>query len=189
MPDFVVIGGGVYGCAVAWALSKRGAEVCLLEANTVASGASGGLGKRGVRANGRDVRELPFMKLAYDIWPTLHEQLDAPTGYERTGHLLLIEREVDYLQAAAQAWMQQQQGIPATMLGEEAVREKEPFISEHIIGAIYCPNDGIADHTATTRAYAQAAEKLGSAIREQTAVRNVEMQNGRVVAITTTQAE
>jgi sarcosine oxidase subunit beta len=54
MADYVIIGGGIYGCTVAWHLAKQGADVHLLEANTIASGASGGLGKRGVRANGRD---------------------------------------------------------------------------------------------------------------------------------------
>ncbi|MEM7029558.1 MAG: FAD-dependent oxidoreductase [Chloroflexota bacterium] len=189
MPDFVIVGGGVYGCAVAWHLAKQGADVCLLETETVASGASGGLGKRGVRANGRDVRELPFMKLAYDIWPTLHEQLGAPTGYERTGHLLLIEREQDFLEMEAQAWMQEKQGIASVMLDQTQLREKEPFVSEQIIAAVYCPDDGIADHTATTRAYAQAAKAMGADIREYTAVQGLEQQNGRVVAVTTAKSE
>ncbi|HXH11738.1 MAG TPA: FAD-dependent oxidoreductase [Alphaproteobacteria bacterium] len=62
--DFVIVGGRVYGAGVAWELAKRGAEVLLLEAQQIASGASGGLGQRGVRANGRDLRELALMRLA-----------------------------------------------------------------------------------------------------------------------------
>ena len=46
MADFVIIGGGVYGCGTAWELAKQGAEVVLLEANAIASGASGGLGRQ-----------------------------------------------------------------------------------------------------------------------------------------------
>jgi sarcosine oxidase subunit beta len=30
--DFVVMGGGVYGCATAWELARRGASVIVLEA-------------------------------------------------------------------------------------------------------------------------------------------------------------
>ena len=101
--DFVIVGGGVYGSGVAWELARRGAEVVLLEARQIASGASGGLGKRGVRANGRDVRDLPLMRLAYDLWPVLNEMLGAPTGYERTGHVQLIEQERDVHAAAARA--------------------------------------------------------------------------------------
>src|SRR6266511_1902803 len=120
--DFVIVGGGVYGAGVAWELAKRGADVLLVEAQQVASGASGGLGKRGVRANGRDLRELPLMCLAYALWPLLEEQIGAPTGYERVGHLQLIEQERDYHGASAQAWAQQQQGIPTQVMTGLALR-------------------------------------------------------------------
>ena len=85
--EFVIVGGGIYGLATAWTLASRGASVVVLEALDVAAGASGGLGKRGVRANGRDVRELPLMREAYQLWPRLHEMLGSPVGYERVGHL------------------------------------------------------------------------------------------------------
>ena len=100
MVDYVIVGGGIYGCTVAWELAKRGADVRLLEAKTIASGASGGLGERGVRANGRDGRELPLMRLAYDIWPTLHKEINGFTGYRRLGHLDMIEREEDLVTSA-----------------------------------------------------------------------------------------
>jgi sarcosine oxidase subunit beta len=107
--DFVIVGGGVYGAGVAWELAKRGADVLVLEAGEIASGASGGLGKRGVRANGRDIRELPLMRTAYELWPDLHEQLGAPTGYERGGNLHFLELDSDMAGAAATAWAQEQQ--------------------------------------------------------------------------------
>ena len=78
--DFVIVGGGIYGCGVAWELARRGGEVLLLEAATVAGGASGGKGKRGVRANGRDLRELPLMRLAYPRWPDLRGTGVLPGG-------------------------------------------------------------------------------------------------------------
>ena len=39
---------------------------CCSKQARLPSGASGGPGKRGVRANGRDVRELPLMRMAYE---------------------------------------------------------------------------------------------------------------------------
>ena len=76
MAENLVIGGGVFGTGVALEIAKSGRGVRLLEKQKIASGASGGPGRRGVRANGRDVRELPLMKMAYDIWPKLHNDLD-----------------------------------------------------------------------------------------------------------------
>jgi sarcosine oxidase subunit beta len=189
MPDFVIVGGGVYGCGVAWQLAKQGAEVLLLEANSIASGASGGLGKRGVRANGRDLRELPLMQIAYDIWPTLHEEIGGFTGYERTGHLLLFEREHDFLRAPARTWLQNQKGISSRLIEKDELHEMEPYVSEDVFAALYCPKDGVADHTATTRSLAQAAQRLGAEIREGTAVASLERKGDRVTAVITATGE
>ena len=183
MADYVIIGGGIYGCAVAWELAKRGADVRLLEANTIAGGASGGLGERGVRANGRDLRELPLMRLAYDIWPSLAEAIGGFTGYRRLGHLQLIEREIDLAAAAAQAWLQNQQGIESHLLAAAALRELERNLSDKIIAAIYCPNDGVADHTATTRSMAVAALTQGATIVENARVTGLTLQGERVVSL------
>lgn len=189
MADFVIVGGGVYGCGVAWELAKRGAEVLLLEANRIAGGASGGLGKRGVRANGRSLPELPLMRLAYEQWPTLHEEIGAETGYDRQGHLLLIERPQDVAPAQAQMWLQNAQGIASQWVEYDALHEMEPGLSERVQTAVFCPLDGIADHTATTRGFAAAAQKLGAVVREQTAVTTIEQQHGRITAVITHHGE
>jgi len=192
--DYVVVGGGIYGCATAWELARRGARVVVLEARTVASGASGGPGKRGVRACGRDPRELPLMQLAYDLWPALADEIGAATGYERTGGLHLFEREPDGLDggwasAPGRAWAQNQRGIATEILERDAVRALEPDVCDAVSGALYCPNDGIADHTATTRGLATAAARLGAEIREGTAVVGLERAGDRVTAVVTAEGE
>ena len=184
--DYVIVGGGIYGCTVAWELAKAGEDALLLEAKSIASGASGGLGERGVRASGRDLRELPLMRLAYEIWPVLHEQIAGFTGYRRLGHLLLIEREVDLAGAAAQVWMQNQNSIESRLLDAGQLRELEPQISENVIAAIYCPKDGVADHTATTRAMANAARESGARIIENAQVTGMTRRHDRVVRIRAT---
>ena len=183
MTDYVIVGGGIYGCTVAWELAKRGEEVLLLEAKTIASGASGGLGERGVRANGRDLRELPLMRLAYDIWPTLNDDIGGFTGYRRLGHLHLIERDQDLAAAPAQVWLQNQQGIETRLLSASDLRELEPNLGENVIAAIYCPHDGVADHTATTRAMADAASKHGARIHQRASVTGLSLRDGRVDSV------
>ena len=163
--EFVVVGGGIYGMATAWSLARSGADVLVLEAHEVAAGASGGLGKRGVRANGRDLRELPLMRLAYDLWPTLDVELGAATGFECTGHLQVYERHHDIGAAAVRARVQTAMGIPTVHLEGERVREVEPGLAATVLGALHAPLDGVADHEATTRAYAAAAIRAGARLR------------------------
>lgn len=186
--EYIVVGGGVYGAGTAWKLAAQGKDVTLLEADAIACGASGGLGKRGVRANGRDPRELPLMEIAYDLWPDLADEIGYETGYERTGHLLLYERETGGIQggfesARARQSVQTELGVPTERLSAAEVQEKEPHVTENVVGALYCPNDGIADHTATTRGLARAAEDHGATIHENTPVTGLERSDEQVTAV------
>lgn len=182
--DFVIVGGGIYGAATAWALSARGAEVVVLEAREIAAGASGGLGKRGVRANGRDLRELPLMRIAYERWPELERELGAPTGYERTGHLQLYDRHHDSGAAEVRARVQSALGIPTVHLQGNQVREVEPGLGAQVLGGLHAPLDGVADHEATTRAYARAAARAGARIRTGANVAGLELDGRRVRSVT-----
>ncbi|GAA3737663.1 FAD-dependent oxidoreductase [Spinactinospora alkalitolerans] len=190
----MIIGGGVHGCAAAWLLADAGEDVLLLEADEIASGASGGFGRRGVRANRRDLRELPLMRAAYRIWPMLAERLGADTGYERTGGLSLIEQETTgtrggLVAARVHADVQRRLGVPTEVLDRDRLLELEPDVGPAVRAALYCPLDGAADHTATTRAFAAAARERGAAIEEHSPVTAVERSGDRVTAVRTARGE
>lgn len=185
MADFVIIGGGVYGVAVAHWLTENGGDVRLLEARGIGNGASAGPGRRGTRANGRDLRELPLIRIAHEMWPTLHERLGVAPFFERTGHLQLIEREQDLAPCAARAALQNRLGTVTHVLDAGAVHDLEPGLSSNIIGALYCPLDGASDHTAATAAFAGAAQKGGAEISTNTRVDRIVVSGGRVAAVET----
>lgn len=185
----LIIGGGVYGAAVAWHLARRGEAVELLEAKTVASGASGGPGRRGVRANCRDHRELLLMARARALWPVLHEQLGTEPLFERTGHLQLIERPVDLPKAETRAALQSRFGIPTSFLSEGEMRELEPDVAPSVQAALHCPGDGVAFHANTTKAYAENAVKAGVTIREGVTAERLVTRDGKVVAVATTDGD
>ncbi|MGQ0803515.1 MAG: NAD(P)/FAD-dependent oxidoreductase [Actinomycetota bacterium] len=187
--DHVVGGGGVYGCGLAWEFARRGREVVLLEAETAASGASGGLGQRGIRTNARDPRELPLMKRAHELWPTLADEIQAATGFDRVGHLQLIEREEDVATARARAAEQCRHGIATELVDGRRLRALEPELAPSVVAAMYCAADGVADHTATTRGLARAAERAGAELREHTAVTALRRDGDRVAAVETADGE
>jgi sarcosine oxidase subunit beta len=187
--DFVIIGGGVHGAGLAWRLAERGADVLLVEKNTVASGASGGRGKRGVRANMRVEAELPLSALAMEMWPELESVLGAPTGYERTGMLHLFETAAERESMVAQAALQNRFGIPTRVINQDELLALEPNLAPIIIGALYGENDGVADHTSTTYALARAARRLGARVRQSVTATGFRVAGGRVAAVVTDQGE
>lgn len=169
--EFVIIGAGAYGCAVAYHLARRGRSVRVLEAGEVAAGASGGQGKRGVRGNRRDIRELRLLSEAYRLWPALADELGSPTGYVRTGGLSLIEKESvgmrgGLVAADAIRHVQSALGVPTQYWPAAEVRERLPQVSRSIKGALYAPLDGVAGQQDTTTAYAAAARRSGAEISE-----------------------
>ncbi|MFG1644050.1 NAD(P)/FAD-dependent oxidoreductase, partial [Amycolatopsis sp. NPDC049252] len=172
--EYAVVGGGAMGAATAWNLARRGAEAVLLEADELASGASGGPGRRGVRAGGRDLRELPLTRRALELWPELDTALGAPTGYRRNGLLNLYDVEIAGLSGwqslPARVQAQQSAGIPCAIVERDRLDEMQPGLAEDIRYALFTPDDGTADHPATTRAFAKAAVGLGARVLEHTAV-------------------
>lgn len=152
------------GCATAWRLASRGHEVVVDERNAIASGASGGVGMRGVRANGREPAELALARRAHQLWPALDRALGAPTGFVRTGHLQLFEQDEGLEDIVRR---QNDAGIDCAIVRAGALRRLEPGLDPRVVAAIHCAADGIADHTATTRGFARAARKAGADVRER----------------------
>lgn len=187
--EHVIAGGGVYGTYVARELAAHGEDVLLVERSEIADGASGGPGKRGVRANGRDPRELRLMPRAYELWSELSDEFGDAIGYERTGHLRLVERETAELgptstaSAEAQVSVQRAHGVATEYLDADAVRELEPRASDDVVGAVHCPEDGVVDQTAVTTALARAAASEGAEIRDGTAITGLVERGDRVAAV------
>ena len=189
MAEYVIVGGGVYGAGVAYWLAKQGADVHLLEAKQIGNGASAGPGRRGTRANGRDMRELPLVRLAHEMWPSLHEELGVELFFERLGHLLLIEREADLELCKARALLQNQHGTETQFLDGQAAREREPHVSKNVIAALHGPLDGATDHTAATDAFAHAAQRAGATISTNVRAASIEYAGGKANAIITTDGQ
>src|SRR5262245_2328051 len=183
--DYVIVGGGIYGVGLAWELGRRGARVVVLEADRIASGASGGPGRRGVRSNGRDVRQLPLMPIAQQRWRRLARVFGDGRIFERRGHLQLIESEADLPAAESQVRLQQDHGVRTELLTGNALRRLEPGLSEQVIAGMYVLDDGASDHDVTTRALARAARRHGVRIMRGVRVVGLDVSGGRVDAVIT----
>jgi sarcosine oxidase, subunit beta len=169
--EIVIVGGGIFGCSLAYELAQSGKSVTLLEASEIAAGASGGPGERGVRANARDIRELPLVAVAQERWLQYQDLFDGGLGYRRVGGLWVVAkgygaREPDIRGAIeARITVQNALGSPSQFLARDEVLEREPELAPSILGAVYSPNDGVGDHTFATSQFAREAAKCGAVIR------------------------
>jgi sarcosine oxidase subunit beta len=187
--DVLIVGGGINGAGLAYDLATAGCKVTLLEAGEIAGGASGGSGERGVRASNRDIRELPIAALAQRRWAQLQAEIDGGVGYRRVGGFQVFDipygqRRGEVLgELEARAAVQEALGVPTRLLAREEALAMEPELSPSVQGAIYCPNDGVADHGFATRQLAKAAQMLGVKIRTSAKVAAILCEKDRAVAV------
>jgi sarcosine oxidase, subunit beta len=185
MGRYVVVGGGITGCAAAWTLACSGHRVRLFEQHHIAAMASGWtLG--GVRQSGRHPAELPLAKAAVSLWPGLADRLGHETGYFQHGNLRLARTADEAKVIRKLVDEQNRQGLELIFLdGSDAVRAVSPSISETVVAASYCATDGFADPVATTSAFARAARQHGASIETGVRVEQIVMRKGRIFGVET----
>ena len=178
----VVIGGGIMGCATAYYLGQRGIKALVLEKSTVASAGSG-RSAGGVRAQCRDTRERALAIASIDLWQTLAADLDADIEYEQSGNIRLAANAARLAQLAAEAEAERADGLTVEMWARDELYQHAPYLGNGFIGGKYCPIDGIANPGATTRAFADAARRLGASIWTQTEVTSIGVVDGQVTHV------
>ena len=82
---------------------------------------------------------------------------------------------------------QQKTGEDSYFLTGDHVREKEPYLSESIIGAVYYPKDGHVIAPELTKAFAHSAAISGADIYEQTEVFDIRIENNKVTGVITSE--
>ena len=185
MPDVIIVGGGISGTAAAYSLAKEGVAVTLLEQHGLAAMASGWT-LAGVRQSGRHPDELPLAMAAVEIWKTLGAELDADIEYRQMGNLRLARDEAEIAIIRRLVDEQKALGLDLEFLGgNSTVRAIAPAISDAVVAASFCPTDGHANPTATVRAYARAAERLGTKIHLGETVETVSVERNRIVGVRT----
>lgn len=185
-PRYLVIGAGFAGAATAYHLARAGARsVHILEQEPVA----------GMHSSGRNAAFLRQV-IADPLVATLAAQGTAfietpPTdwpvavAYNPIGSLL-IGRGPDWHALCSDAENARANGLEVECWSAERTRKAVPLIGQgDFEGAVWCPSDGIVDIHALLSGYLKAAQAHGARIRYRTAVRNIEVKDGRVIGVHT----
>ncbi len=160
--DVIIVGGGIIGCATAYYLSKQGKSVIVLEASdNIGNGGSTRNGG-GVRQSGRDPRELPLAMYGIEkLWSGLSEELGVDCEYHKEGNLRLgkTKKHLEILQGLTDRAVAC--GLDVRMVDANEVKEINPYLSDEVIGASWCPTDGHANPMVTTLAFYSKARENG----------------------------
>jgi glycine/D-amino acid oxidase-like deaminating enzyme len=184
-PDVLVVGGGIVGAATAYHLARRGASVTLLEADRLASGATGrNLGYIWAHTR-RAGPELDLLMATRDTLADLPDELGADIGLKTNGGLIYYSTEEQAVVMRDFVDHRVADGVPMRLLDGDEARAIAPILPDTVLGASFCPLDAQIDSTRYVRAFAAAAQRAGARVVEGSSARTIETNEGRVTRVVT----
>jgi len=190
--DAVIIGGGLHGLATAYYLAKEQGmnRVAVIEKRYIGFGGSG-RNTAIVRANQRTKENLPLYAEGLKLWPKLTHELDFNLMFFNCGNLNLAHSEAALGSLRLLVASAQFHGIKSELLDAKQCNELVPIldISDRltypIVGGMYHPPGGTLRHDAVVWGLAKGASSLGVHIHQETEVRGIHVEKGKVVSVET----
>ena len=183
--DVFVVGGGVNGVSIAYALAARGvARVVLCEQAALANGASGRSSAlvRMHYTNEWDAR-LAFASFpVFKHWP---EIMGGPAVFTHTGFVNVVAPAyADALRKNVR--MLRGIGVNTTAMTPGELHDLQPFANVDDLGAAaWEPDSGYADPAGTVEGFRRRASELGAQILQWTPVRKILRSESRVIGVET----
>lgn len=143
-----IVGGGIAGLSVAFALCQRGVPVAIYDKAEFGRGTTWAAAGMLAPVHELEFQELDLLRLGqaslalYPQWETLLGDI----GLERTGTLevALSPDDVPYLERLFQ--FQQQQGLAVEWLSGTQLRVREPALSPTLPAGVFAPGDWQVDN-------------------------------------------
>lgn len=168
--DAVVIGAGIIGAATAYYLSMEGLKVLVVDRSTPASGTSGACdGVISLHSKTPGLK-IDMAREGIRLYRQLSLHTDLDLEMEKKGSLCLAETEEELVFLETRMKSQRSHGLEVSLLGPGEVRSMEPIISEHVIGASWCPEDTQINPVMATFAFLESARDKGCILRKNSPV-------------------
>lgn len=187
-PDVLIVGGGIVGLALAYFLSESRARVQLIEAGSLASGATGAnLG--GIWPNDQGgTLAAGFQSLALqsrDLWG----RLSVRPGFDfdwRVNGFLNVNPEKFPPSAPEFAARVQEQGYTVTAVDEEQISALEPHLCPGLTAGLHYPSEAHLHPVKAAISLARAAQRHKAGIATGVRATAVQTSGTRVKAVETT---
>ena len=182
--EVVVVGGGVNGASIAYALAVKGVKVVLVEKGALAGGASGRSSAL-VRMHYTNEWDARLAWASFPVFRHWAELMGGPPVFTHTGFVNVVApRYAEHLRQNVA--MLRRIGVNTTAITPAELRELQPFAHVDDVGAAaYEPESGYADPAETVEGFRRRAVELGARVLPWTAVTRIVRRESRVTGVET----
>ena len=182
--DVVVVGGGVNGISIAYALAARGVRVTLVEKGALASGASGRSSAL-VRMHYTNEWDARLAWASFPVFRNWTDIIGSPPVFTHTGFATVVAPA--YTEALrANVAMLSGLGVNTSVLSPAELSRVAPILNVDDVGAAaWEPDSGYANPADTVEGFRRRAQDLGATILPYTAVTGVVHRDSRVAGVET----
>jgi sarcosine oxidase subunit beta len=183
--DVVVVGGGVNGASIAYALAGRGLKVTLVEKGACGDGASGRSSAL-VRMHYTNEWDARLAWASYPVFRDWPHVMGGDPVFTKTGFVNVVgPAYADNL--AKNVEMLRRIGVNTVAISAPELRKLQPFANVDDIGAAaYEPESGYANPSAVVDGFRRRTQELGGRVLQWTTVTRVVRRDSRVVGVETT---
>ena len=191
--EVIVVGGGVIGTAIAYALARQEVSCLVLEGGALGRGASEASAGIVSPPSTRTLipERLELARRSFQAYPwlvaSLQEESGLDIGYRQWGELLVAETEDEAAALQALAAWHAEAGFESEWVDGKTAREIEPLLPDAILGALLADQGGSLVVQRLVRALALAAITRGAQVAEHVPVIGFAVESDRVVAVETPQ--
>jgi sarcosine oxidase, subunit beta len=183
--DILIVGGGVMGVSIAYALASRHVgQVVLLEKSFLGAGSSGKSGAI-IRQHYSNPLTVSMARKSLGVFERFDEVVGGPPVFTHTG-MIIVVNERDRGGLEANLTMQQGLGVDVRLLSGQELADIDPNarLAEDEIAAFEAAA-GYVEAVQVVASFAEAATQKGADIRQGVEVQRVLFEGNRVAGVDT----
>jgi len=184
--SYLIIGGGIIGCSIAYHLAKAGAkDIVLLEKSGLTEGATWhAAGLVGQLRSSRNTTRM--LQRSVELYGRLEAETGQAIDWKQVGSLRLACSPDRMLEVKRLATMARSFGLEMQVIGPKEAYDLFPLIDpKGVLGAAFIPSDGQVDPASLCQAIAAGARRQGVKIEQGRKVLDATIVDGRITEVIT----
>lgn len=189
--EFVIVGGGIVGCSLAYWLTELGQkDIVVLERDIAPGAGSTSKSAGGIRAQFSNRINILLQKEALKFFESFDRTFEGHSEFNQAGYLFTMTQDKWKRAFEKSLHLQREMGLDITVISKEDVRRLSPFVdTDGIIYATFHQRDGYLDPHGVVQGIYSKCKERGVEFRLGVAVTGIKADSGKVQYVETAEGK